>query len=63
MRYKNYPRTTPAIEAMKRRRQKKKRDKRRNDSQRKPAPQLYMALLMTLTKGHHQSHLRTKNLD
>ena len=33
------------------------------DSERKPAPQLYMALLMTLTKGHHQSHLRTKNLD
>ena len=33
------------------------------DSERKPAPQLYMALLMTLTKGHLKSHLRTKNLD
>ena len=28
MRYKNYPRTTPTIEATKRRRQKKKRDKK-----------------------------------
>ena len=33
------------------------------DSERKPAPQLYMALLTTLTKGHLKSHLRTKTLD